>query len=190
MDMFGNMAAGLFILTNKEFKLNNIIEIKEEGRVYFGRIEDITIRYTVIRLLNRRKVIIPNLHLITNPIMTFDSDDTVKLSFEMKIDSNTPIPRGLTIIKDAVNSVSFVKNTENTLVNIKDMKDNYLILLVDFYYDPQSGMLRKKAIGQIQEAILKACHEHSIRIPYEHKVITMDHNDSKFIDTVMQFIPR
>lgn len=93
MDLFGNMIAGVFILSNKEFKIGNIIEIEEAGDVYFGRVENITIRYTVIRLLTRRRVVVPNLRMITRPITTFDSDNIVRLSFQMKIHHSTPIPR-------------------------------------------------------------------------------------------------
>ncbi|MEY3197947.1 MAG: hypothetical protein RL023_794, partial [Candidatus Parcubacteria bacterium] len=48
---------------------------------YFGRIEEITIRYSVIRTLDLRRVIIPNLDLITRPVKTYDSEDMVRLDF-------------------------------------------------------------------------------------------------------------
>lgn len=92
MDMIGNMFAGLFLITNKEFKLKNIIEVKHKGKIYFGRLENITMRYTVVRLLSRERVVFPNLYMILNPIITFDSDPIVKLQFTMNIHANTPLP--------------------------------------------------------------------------------------------------
>ncbi len=185
MDIFGNMIAGLFILTNKEYKLHNIIEIEQDGEVYFWRVEDINIRYTVIRLLDHRRVIVPNLRMITHPVMTFDSENTVRLDFEMRIDPKSPIPESLLTIKDAINSVAFVKNREDTLVNIQNMDENKLTLLIYFYYDPQTGMLRKRAKGQVQEAILKACKEHNINIPYPHTALTIEKNDKNVLDTLV-----
>lgn len=185
MDIFGNMIAGLFILTNKEYKLHNIIEIEQDDEIYFWRVEDINIRYTVIRLLDHRRVIVPNLRMITHPVMTFDSENIVRLDFEMRIDPKSPLPESLLLIKDAINSVTFVKKHEDTLVNIQNMDNGELTLLIYFYYDPQTGMLRKKAKGQVQEAILKVCKEHNIKIPYPHKVITTDKNDKNLLDTAL-----
>ncbi|HCB51916.1 TPA: hypothetical protein DEP21_05130 [Patescibacteria group bacterium] len=56
-----------------------MIEINAD-QLYFGRIEEITIRYTVIRTLDLRQVIIPNMTLISTPIKTFSSEDLVKLT--------------------------------------------------------------------------------------------------------------
>ncbi len=93
-----------------------------------------------------------------------------------------PMPDGLEIIKQAINSVEIVKEQDLTCVNIHSMHDNHFMLMIYFYYDPQSGMLRKKAKGLVQQAILKACKENNITIPYEHTALTVDHDDADLID--------
>ncbi|USN55470.1 MAG: mechanosensitive ion channel [Candidatus Peribacteria bacterium] len=85
------MIAGILVLTNKEFKLGDIIQI-DENEQYFGRIEEITIRYTVIRTFDLRKVVVPNLMLITRPIRTYDSEELVRLDFTLSIHYSTPMP--------------------------------------------------------------------------------------------------
>lgn len=178
------MIAGILVLTNKEFKLGDIIQIDEDEK-YFGRIEEITIRYTVIRTLDLRKVIVPNLTLITKPVRTFDSEDMVRLSIKMGIHYATPLPRGLEVIKDAVNTVACVKEPSHTRVNILNMGDSGINILIYFYFDPKGGMLRRSAKGKVQEAILKACAENHIVIPYPHTAITVDHNDKDLIGTAL-----
>lgn len=183
-EIFWNMIAGILVLTNKEFKLGDIIQIDEDEK-YFGRIEEITIRYTVIRTLDLRKVIVPNLTLITKPVRTFDSEDMIRLSIKMSIHYNTPLPRGLEVIKDAVNTVPVVKEPSHTRVNILEMADSGINILIYFYFDPKGGMLRRTAKGKVQEAILKACAENGIVIPYPHTTITVDHNDKDLISTAL-----
>ena len=77
-EILGNMIAGIMILYTKEFKLGDIIEVQAD-ETYFGRIEEITIRYTIIRTLDLRQVVIPNLKLISVPIKTFSAEQLVKL---------------------------------------------------------------------------------------------------------------
>lgn len=178
------MIAGILVLTNKEFKLGDIIQIDEDEK-YFGRIEEITIRYTVIRTLDLRKVIVPNLTLITKPVRTFDSEDMIRLTIKMSIHYNTPLPRGLEVIKDAVNTVSCVKEPDHTRVHLQSMADSGINLLIFFYFDPKAGMLRRSAKSKVMQAILKACTENHIVIPYPHTAITVDHNDKDLIGTAL-----
>jgi small-conductance mechanosensitive channel len=73
------MFAGMMILYTKEFKMGDVIEVQSD-QIYFGRIEEITIRYTVIRTLDLRQVVIPNMTMISKPIKTFSSENIVKLN--------------------------------------------------------------------------------------------------------------
>ncbi|MBU0626136.1 mechanosensitive ion channel family protein [Patescibacteria group bacterium] len=54
-----------------------MVEINAD-QLYFGRIEEITIRYTVIRTLDLRQVVIPNTTLISTPIKTFSAEELVR----------------------------------------------------------------------------------------------------------------
>ncbi len=183
-EIFGNMIAGILVLTNKEFKLGDIIQIDEDEK-YFGRIEEITIRYTVIRTLDLRKVIVPNLTLITKPVRTFDSEDMIRLTIKMSVHYNTPLPRALDVIKDAVNTVPCVKEPSHTRVHIHTMADSGINLLIFFYFDPKAGMLRRSAKSKVMQAVLKACQDNKIQIPYPHLAVTVDHNDKDLIGTAL-----
>jgi small conductance mechanosensitive channel len=96
------MFAGIMVLTNKEFKLGDIIVI-EDDQEYFGRVEEITIRYTVIRTFDLRKVIIPNLTLITKPVRTYDSEEIIRLETIFTVHYGTDLYQATKIIVAAVN---------------------------------------------------------------------------------------
>lgn len=97
------MFAGIMVLTNNDYKLGDIIVVDDGDNEYFGRIEEITIRYTVIRTFELRKVIVPNLTMITKPVKTYDAEEVIRLDFTFTIHFDSPMPESLQIIKDAIN---------------------------------------------------------------------------------------
>lgn len=184
-DILGNMFAGIMVLTNNDYKLGDIIVVDDGDNEYFGRIEEITIRYTVIRTFELRKVIVPNLTMITKPVRTYDSEEVVRLDFTLKIHYNSPMPDSLQIIKDAVNGVDITREHQSTKVNIFSMEHGGIEILVYFYFDPKSGMLIQTAKWKVQEAVFNALREHNITIPYPHTALTVDHNDKNLISTAL-----
>jgi small conductance mechanosensitive channel len=54
---FANIISGIFIVTSKPFRVGDFIKINEE---HIGTVEDITLRHTVIRNNENRRIIIPN----------------------------------------------------------------------------------------------------------------------------------
>lgn len=54
---FANIVSGVFIVIFKPFRVNDLVDI---GALPKGRVEDITLRHTVIRNFENRRMIIPN----------------------------------------------------------------------------------------------------------------------------------
>lgn len=54
---FSNIISGMFIVVFKPFRINDIIQV---GDKHSGTVEDITLRHTVIRNFENRRIIIPN----------------------------------------------------------------------------------------------------------------------------------
>lgn len=184
-DILGNLIAGILVLTNKEFKLGDVIVVDDEKKDYFGRIEEITIRYTVVRTFDLRKVIIPNLTLITKPIRTYDSEEVIRLDTVFTIHYGSDVETSLAIIKDAVNSVDYVKETQSTKVSVIQFGNHWLEILVYFYFDPNSGMLIQSAKSWVHKAIFQAFRDKGIVIPYPHSTLTVDYNDKNLLGSMI-----
>ena len=184
-DILWNLISGILVLTNKEFRLGDIIEVDYNEKTYFGRIEEITIRYTVIRTFDLRKVIVPNIDMVMRPVRTYDGEELVRLETKLTIHYETKVERGLGVIKDAVNSLSFVKEKESTKVMLEQMGDHGLEIRVFFYIDPTAGKLIPVAKSEVNDAIYAAFNKESIVIPYPHSTITVDHNDKNLIGTML-----
>ena len=172
-EVLWNMFAGIMILYTKEFKMGDIIEI-QTWEWYFWRIEEITIRYTVIRTLDLRQVIIPNMTMISEPIKTFSSEDMVKLNTVVWISYKSDVAKAIEVLKDTINTFDFVKSKENTTVYVLNFGESTIDIKCIFCFDPNCGIIWEVAVWQINERIPKAFKENGIEFSYQHLVINFE----------------
>lgn len=177
-ELLGNMFAGIMILYTKEFKIWDIIEV-QMNKNYFGRIEEISIRYTVIRTLDLRQVIIPNITLITVPVKTFSSEELVRLDTVIGIHYNSDVAKAIEVIVGAINTFDFVKEKENTKAYVLNLWDSAVELKCLFFFNPNAGILAEAAIGYVQEKSFEALKQHNISIPYHQTTLTFENQESK-----------
>ena len=172
-EVLWNMFAWIMILYTKEFKMWDIIEI-QTWEWYFGRIEEITIRYTVIRTLDLRQVIIPNMTMISEPIKTFSSEDLVKLNTTIWISYKSDLSKAIDVLKDTINSFDFVKSKENTTVFVLDFWKSSIDLKCLFCFDPKCWIIWEVAIWHINEKVAQAFKENNIKFTYNHITLNFE----------------
>lgn len=172
-EVLGNMIAGIMILYTKEFKLWDVVEIQSDQN-YFGRIEEITIRYTVIRTLDLRQVVIPNMTLISVPIKTFSSEALVRLSILFRVHYDTDIAKAIELITETMNEFDFVKEKSNTKVFLSNFLDSSIEIKWLFLFDPNCGLLPDIAMGNIYEKINAVFNENGIEVPYNYMTVNFD----------------
>lgn len=182
-EVLGNMIAGILVLNTKDLKLGDVIAI-EWAYNYFGRIEEITIRYTTIRTLDLRQVIVPNMEMISNPIKTYSAEDLVKLKVKTIVHYDTDYEVASNVMKEAINSMTWIKEPEKTKVFATDMLEHGMELTAIFLFDPNAGILFEYAVGEINNQISKAFQIHHIVIPYPHVVVTIDKNDQNILKQI------
>ena len=134
-EILGNMIAGIMILYTKELKLGDVIEVNAD-QVYLGKIEEITIRYTIIRTIDLRQVVLPNMTLISVPIKTYSSETVIKMMIPFWAHYDSDISLVLDIIKNTVNSCDFIKQKENTKVFLSDYLDSSIEFKAFISFDP------------------------------------------------------
>lgn len=69
---FSNIVSGIFIILFKPFKVGDIIEMSEH---LMGVVEDITLRHTVIRNFEHRRIVVPNAEMSREVIVNSDIRD-------------------------------------------------------------------------------------------------------------------
>lgn len=177
-EILGNMIAGIMILYTKEFKLGDVIEVNAD-QVYFGKIEEITIRYTIIRTIDLRQVVLPNMTLISVPIKTYSSEALIKMMIPFRTHYDSDVEKVLEIIKTTVNNCEFIKQKENTKVFLSDYLDSSIEFKAFISFDPNGWLLPEMVKGHIYEKINDEFTKSNINIPYNITTLTFETPEDK-----------
>lgn len=94
---FANIVSGIFIVIFKPFRVNDLVDI---GNLPKGRVEDITLRHTVIRNFENRRMIIPN-STISSEIVINSSivEEKVCNFIDLGISYDSSIDKAMEIMK-------------------------------------------------------------------------------------------
>jgi small conductance mechanosensitive channel len=106
---FSNIINGIFIIIFKPFRVGDIIKV---GTLNIGRIEDITLRHTVIKDFENRRIIIPNAVIGSETLINSSIKDELICNFvEFGISYDSDINKAIEIIRDeAVKHPNYIDN--------------------------------------------------------------------------------
>lgn len=95
---FSNIVSGIFLVIFKPFSVGDRVKI---GTTYSGDIEDITLRHTVIRDFENRRVVIPN-SVISNEVIINSSfvDEKICVFMEFPVSWNADLNQITSIIEE------------------------------------------------------------------------------------------
>lgn len=95
---FSNIISGIFLVMFKPFRVGDFIKIDEQ---HYGTVEDITLRHTVIRNVENRRVIIPNSVIGSQTITNSNILDPKVCSLvEIGISYSSDIDKAMDLISD------------------------------------------------------------------------------------------
>jgi small conductance mechanosensitive channel len=106
---FSNIINGIFIIVFKPFRVGDIIKV---GTLNIGKIEDITLRHTVIRDFENRRIIIPNTVIGSETLINSSIRDEHICNFvEFGISYDSDINKAIEIIRDeAMKHPNYIDN--------------------------------------------------------------------------------
>lgn len=106
---FSNIISGIFIVIFQPFRVNDLIKI---GELYVGYVEDITLRHTVIRNYENRRIVIPNSVISSETIVNSNIvEDKICNYFELGISYDSDIDKAIEIIRDeAIKHPNYIDN--------------------------------------------------------------------------------
>jgi small conductance mechanosensitive channel len=164
------MIAGIMILSTKQLQIGDTIELQSDN-YYFGTIEEITIRNTIIRTLDMRQVILPNMTMISKPIKTFSAEEIVRLDGAVQVDYETDLALAQQVIKDSIGSIQRVKATDQARTMVSSFDDSGITIKYFYYFDPKAGLIGDYAMGVVNEAIRNGFSANNISIPFPHRTL-------------------
>ncbi|MCW5911747.1 MAG: mechanosensitive ion channel family protein [Cyclobacteriaceae bacterium] len=95
---FSNIISGFFLVIFKPFSVGDRVRI---GQLYMGIVEDITLRHTVIKDFENRRIVIPNSVISNETIINSTlTDEKVCIFIEVPIAFNAPLDKAMNIIRE------------------------------------------------------------------------------------------
>lgn len=98
---FSNIINGVFIVMFKPFRIGDVIEIGQNKQEFSGVVEEITLRHTVIKNFENKRVVIPNSVISTEIIVNRTIiDERVIRFFEIGISYTSDLNKAMQIIAE------------------------------------------------------------------------------------------
>ena len=95
---FSNIISGFFLVIFKPFSVGDRVKI---GQLYTGDVEDITLRHTIIKDFENKRVIMPNSVISNETIINSTSvDEKICVFIELAVTLNTNLDKAIGIIQD------------------------------------------------------------------------------------------
>lgn len=174
-----NIIAGIFIVIFKPFRVNDRIEI---GTTTAGIVEDITLRHTVIRNFQNKRVVIPNSIISNEAILNADLIDRkvvqwieVGISYDSDIDKAKKI-----LVEEALNHPLLIDNRtdeekekEEPIVPVRviSLGDSSVNLRAWTWAKDQPDAFVMKC--ELLERVKKHFDQEGIEIPFPHRTLVM-----------------
>lgn len=168
----GNMIAWIMIITNKKINLGDFIQFMGSLKI-MGTIEEINVRYTVIRTFDKKRTIIPNSVLAKTPIKTNKIEPLIRWEILFTVPRHVQISQIKQIIIDTINAHEKVFYKEYTNVWIENFDTRWLQIKSVFFANPKKKspfMVARDLKPKIAENLKK----YGINIPYPHVTLTTE----------------
>ena len=174
---FSNIISGIFLVIFKPFRVDDVVDV---GNLTKGRVEDITLRHTVIRNFENRRMIIPNSVINSEIIVNSTIVDELICNFlNIGISYDSDIDLAMRIIQDeSVKHPNFVDNRteEDKKENIPAVKVRVLgygdssvnLRAYVWSQDHSSGFAMK---CDLYKSIKEEFDKQGIEIPFPYRTI-------------------
>lgn len=175
---FANIISGIFIVTSQPFRVGDYIKIDNE---HFGTVEDITLRHTVIRNNENRRIIIPNSVINNQTIINSNIiDEKVCSLIELGISFDSNIDLAITLIRDEVmkHPLFFDNRTDEQIANNDPAVVVRVMSLGEYSVNLRAYAWAKSSLNAfiLRTDLLKSIKERfdreGIEIPFPYRTIT------------------
>ena len=165
-DIFKNFLAGILLLLNQPFQVNDQIIVSD----YEGTVETIDIRSTKIRNYQGEVIIIPNSIVFTNPLEVLTENTQRRTDLAIGLDYNTLLPEARKILQEATAMIEGVLADPEVEVDIVGFGDSSIDFVVRYWTRPPKVVVRRTKTEVIM-ALKAACDRTDLNIPYPIRTV-------------------
>jgi len=174
---FSNIVSGIFLVIFKPFSVGDRVRI---GQIYTGDVEDITLRHTVIKDFENRRIVIPNTVISNETIINSTlTEEIVCIFLELNISFDSNINKAIKIMQEEAVKHPFCIDNRKEAELAK--KEHQVVVRVIGFTDfatqlrayvwarnPSEGFEMKCDLNQ---SIKEKFDQEGIELPYPHRTI-------------------
>jgi small-conductance mechanosensitive channel len=171
-----NFVSGFVLLLDKSIKPGDVISFTGTtgtSTENFGWVEELRGRYVVVRDRDGVATLVPNQHVITNPVINWSySDPKVRLKLPVRISYQDDPELALTALVEAARGIARVLHDPAPVSRLMHFSDSGIDLELRFWIaDPQGGVNNVRS--EVNRAIWRTFKQHGITIPVAQRDVRM-----------------
>ncbi len=155
-DIGKNFLAGIILAFNRPFNINDTIKIDD----IFGKVKELSFRYSHIKTFDGRDIYIPNSDVLTKPVENYTADGFYRVDFTVGIGYEDDIGAAKKVIQDIldINKEIIRDELHENFVIEDELAASTVNLKVFFWVDTfdyrrSSRVLRGLIIKEVKEAL-------------------------------------
>jgi len=168
-EIFENFFAGILLLWKYPFEKGDFIECED----ILGRVENITVRMTVLLRPDGELVVVPNSFLFKNPVCVLTHERTRRMKIMTGVAYSEDARAALPIIKDAVESCELIAKDKGVEVFLSGFGSSSMDIEVTWWADP-TPLGERKSKSEVVGAIKQALDDADIEIPFPYRTLTFN----------------
>ena len=167
-DVIANFVAGLFIYTDRPFRIGDWIEWDGNS----GIVEDISFRVTRVRTFDNELLTVPNSQLTSGVIKNPVAKDTLRLQFTFGIGYEDDVEEATDIIVDEAERHPEILTDPAPSVRLTELADSYVGLRSRIWIDNPSRADFVKIRSEYVKNVKQRFDEAGIEIPFPQRELS------------------
>ncbi|MFW6384952.1 MAG: mechanosensitive ion channel family protein [Halodesulfurarchaeum sp.] len=166
-DVIKNLVAGMFIYTDRPFRIGDWIEFDGHS----GEVEDISLRVTRVRTFDNELLTVPNSKLTDDVIKNPVDGNRLRLTFVFGIGYDDDIDEAIEIITEEARAHDLILEEPAPSVRVTELGDSSVSLQSRIWigYPRRADFVRVKS--EYVKAVKERLDEAGIDIPYPQRVL-------------------
>jgi small-conductance mechanosensitive channel len=167
-DVIANFVAGVFIFTDKPFRIDDWIEW--DGHA--GIVEDISFRVTRVRTFDNELLTVPNSQLTDGVVKNPVAKDKLRLQVPFGIGYDDDVERATEIILEEADAHAEILDDPEPTVRLTELGDSSVVLRSRIWIDNPSRSDFVKTRGEYVTSVKRQFDEAGIDIPYPNRTLS------------------
>ena len=160
-DLASNLMSGFMLATSEPLNNGDLIETGD----YFGIVESVHLRYSMMRTFDGQLVRIPNKQIFENPLTNYTKPGERRVEFTVGVSYGDDLEEARDLAREAVDGVEERDTEKEIELYYTDFDDYSINLSVRFWIDyPEKDYLQARSDAIMR--VRKAFEENGITIPF------------------------